>query len=221
MAKILLGFIDNMRPEMLEQTVVSTEQNLKGDFIQKIIINDSGVPEYHSQLLERYGSDYKVISHKTNRGLSGSVRTLWQMARELDVDYVWHQEGDFTFNEQIEVDKLLSVFDPTIAQVTLKRQPVNHEEAHYGGFMERDRHTYIEHKKGDVFYSTHRNFFTLNPGLYPRWVIDLGWEPGWGEREFGGRLFLNPDVKCAYYGLVDDPPKVNHIGDYRGANWFV
>jgi uncharacterized protein YifE (UPF0438 family) len=221
MNKILLGFIDNMRPEMLDATILSTEKNLKGDFVQKIIINDSGVDEYHFQLLDRYGSDYKIISHKTNRGLSGSVRTLWEIADELDIDYIWHQEGDFTFNENINVNTLLNIFDPYIAQVTLKRQPVNNEEANYGGFMQRDRASYDQVYRGNIKYSTHRNFFTLNPGLYPRWVINLGWEQGWGEKEFGERLFSNHLVKCAYYGWVDDPPLVNHIGVYRGGNWFV
>ena len=221
MIKVILGVIGNGRKELLDQTIVSANENLKYPFFKKVMINDTGNVDYSSQLLREYGDEWHIISHQVNQGLSGSIRSLWEFAKDLDVDYIFHLEEDFTFYEQIEIEKLLSAFDSNIAQVSLKRQPVNYEEAHYGGFMERDRHTYVEYKKGDVAYSAHRNFFTLNPGLYPRWIVDLGWESGWGEKEFGDRLFLNSDVKCAYYGTVDDPPKVNHIGSYRGENWFV
>ena len=67
----------------------------------------------------------------------------------------------------------------------------------------------------------HRNFFTLNPSLYPKWVVNLGWENGWGEKEFSERLFSNSLVKCGFYGTIKDDPLVHHIGDARGGNWFV
>ena len=223
MNKIILGIIDNKRPEFLAQTITSIEANISYDFLKKVIIDDSGDAAYGIYLQELYGNRYHIISHVKNLGLSGSVRSLWGLALFLDADFVMHIEGDFTFNQSIDVEDLWYVLGEykNIAQVALKRQPCNPGEIEVGGFMKQNPESYRSGICGGKLYVTHRNFFTLNPCVYPRWVMELGWEQGWGEKEFGERLFANPETYCAYLGKIDDPPLVEHIGNYRGNNWFV
>jgi|LakMenEpi03Aug12_release.lakeMendotaPanAssembly.Ray.scaffolds.fasta_scaffold06563_31 hypothetical protein len=220
--KVLLGVIDNKRPEFLAATIESLQKNINYNFGYKVLINDSGDAEY-ARFLESVYGDYfdQIISHKENLGLSGSIRSLWALAEELDVDYVWHQEGDFTFNENISIEHIIKILenDRFLAQVALKRQPCNPTELEYGGFMELNRDSYLYND--ELNYLSHSNFFTLNPSLYPRWVYKLGWESGWGEAEFSSMLFSNRFLKCGYLGSLIDQPKVLHIGGYRAEGWFV
>jgi len=223
--KVLLGIIDNKRPDLLDQTIKSLESNLDYNFFEKVIIDDSGDAGYSRELNDIYGDRYTIWSHRVNMGLSGSIMSLWLLAKEHDVDYVWHQEGDFTFNHCIDLELLKNILKqkPKLAQVALKRQPVNGDEASVGGFMEQKPDTYTEYSSeflGAVWVE-HRNFFTLNPCLYPRWVVDLGWQNGWGEAEFSNLLFSDESVTCAFLHGVDHGPIVNHTGNYRGDGWFV
>lgn len=223
--KVLLGIIDNKRPEYLSKTIESIEQKLNFDFISKVLIDDSGDKMYSNYLLDMYGNNYSICSHSTNKGLSGSIRSLWDIARSIDVDFVFHVEGDFLFNIDIDINNLSRIFEveSNLAQVALKRQPVNHEEASVGGLMEMNPSTYVDKyiESLDFNWVEHRNYFTLNPSLYPRWVIDLGWEVGWGEKEFSDRLFSNQLNRCGFFGKKEDPPIVTHIGTSRGSNWFL
>lgn len=227
MPNVILGVIGNGRKELLDRTIQSAKENLNYPFIKKIMINDTGDAQYAIQLEQEYGDEWHIISHQQNQGLSGSVRSLWAAALLLDADYVFHLEEDFTFNEPIYHEDFKDMMDllnhPSykIAQMALKRQPCNSEEAHAGGFMQLNYQCYTEFHEMGMAWVLHRLFFTLNPSLYPRWVIELGWEQGWGEKEFGERLFADPSISCGYVGRINNPPLVTHIGNYRGNNWFV
>lgn len=232
---VVLGVIGNGRFELLQQAVASLEEKVKYPFRIKIMIDDTGDAQYALKLQETF-PDWHIISHTTNQGLSGSIRSLWSAFKLLDAEYLFHVEEDFIFNQDIDIDMMIKILevDPYLAQLALKRQPVNADEAAVGGFMQQDPHSYqltywavdtgvMPDGEDAVIYQwlTHRNFFTLNPCLYPWWLIELGWEQGWGEKEFGERLFANQHLWCGYLGRVDDPPLVEHIGNYRGNNWFV
>lgn len=247
MTKILLGVIGNGRRELLEQTVASAASRLKGEFFEKVMINDAPSPEYNKYLIDKYGDEFTVINHDQNMGLSGSVQSLWMLAQMKQADYIFHLEEDFTFNKNIYVDDLIQILsnDIHIAQIALKRQPCNPAEIEVGGFMEQNPSSYIKHTIwripvyrlnpnrskwicgrvakiiNEIDYLNHRNFFTLNPCLYPISTTRIGWEKGWGEKEFGERLFSNELIKCSYLGKIEDAPLVEHIGNYRGENWYV
>lgn len=224
--KVLLGIIGNGRADLLERTVASLEEKVKYPFFKRILIDDTGRAEYAVELEEKYGTRYHIIAHPENRGLSGSVRTLWEAAQILDVDYIFHVEEDFTFNADIDIEKLISILTmaPHLWQVALKRQPVNPEEAEVGGFMQQDPGAYTQYYSNhdpSLVWVEHRKFFTLNPCLYPLSITRPLWPKGGGEREFSQHVFQNPENACAFFGAVDDPPLVDHIGNYRGGNWFV
>lgn len=221
---IILGVIGNGRFDLLERTVRSLKENVSYPFAKKIMVNDTGDLDYAFYLENLYGKDFHIINHLVNLGLSGSVRTLWSAARALQADCVFHLEEDFLFNQPVDIKELaqfLVIPGLNIAQVALKRQPVNGAEAEVGGFMQQNPAAYSELKVLEKDIVIHKEFFTLNPCIYPNWVMELGWEIGWGEKEFGERLFADPTRYCAYYGTIDDPPIVEHTGHYRGNNWFV
>lgn len=240
MSKILLGIIGNGRRELLEQTVASAESHLKGSFFTKVMINDAPSPEYNQYLIDTYGDRFTVINHEKNEGLSGSVRSLWMWAQMQGAEYLFHCEEDFLFNQKVFIEDLAWILqqDTQLAQIALKRQPCNPAEIEAGGFMEQTPGSYIQHTIWcppiyrlnkhfrpyaitELDYLKHRNFFTLNPCMYPISTTRIGWERGWGEKEFGERLFSNELIQCGYLGKIEDPPLITHIGGYRGENWYV
>jgi len=221
--RIILGVIGNGRSELLDGTIQTLLSNVNCDFYKKIMINDTGNQDYHNYLTENYGDIFEIISHSSNQGLSGSIMSLWDRSSDYGFDYIFHVEEDFLFNFQIDIFELVSVLnaDPNLAQIALKRQPVNDFESSIGGFMNADPSSYQKHCLGNLKWLSHRNFFTLNPSLYPRWVVEVGWQNGWGEKEFADLLFSNEQIVCGFLGDVEDEPLVFHTGTYRAANWML
>ena len=145
--KVVLGVIGNGRYEFLKRSTDSLREMVKYPFFKKIMINDTGDPSYSEKLDKEFGQEYLVISHPQNKGLSGSIRTLWEAAQMLDADYIFHVEEDFTFNCEVSINRMIEVLNlaPHLWQVALKRQPVNAEEAEAGGFMQQNRDSYTEY----------------------------------------------------------------------------
>lgn len=224
--KVLLGVIGNGRSDLLAQTMASLEEKVKYPFYKRILIDDTGSAEYAIELEEKYGNKFHIIAHPENQGLSGSIRTLWEAAQILDVDYIFHVEEDFTFNVEPPIEDMIDILNmaPYLWQVALKRQPVNADEAEVGGFMQQDPSAYIQYYSNhnpSLTWLEHRKLFTLNPCVYPITITRPLWPKGGGEREFSDRVFLNEESRCAYLGSIEDEPMVTHIGSYRGENWFV
>lgn len=227
MPNVMLGIIGNGRRELLDQTIASLEDMIEYPFFDRLIIDDTGNMDYQKTLITEYGQRYRLALHRQNLGLSGSIRTLWGQAYRAEADYIFHVEEDFTFNEKIDIGKMVDLLDShsAMAQVALVRQPVNGDEAAAGGMLnfhypDAEELTYQTYDDWAPQIGVAQNkLFTLNPSLYPRWVYEIGWEQGWGEREFSDRLFQNPMIGCTYLGKRSDPPKVHHIGNYRAEGW--
>jgi hypothetical protein len=229
-AKVILGVIGNGRKDLLAQTVAAAEDFLEYPFHQKIMINDAPSEEYNHYLWHEYGDvGWRVISHEENKGLSGSVQSLWMLAQMAGADYIFHLEEDFIINQPVAVDDMIGLLEccPYLAQVTLKRQPVNGQEAEAGGFMQLYPDHYQHggvwtHDQRETWWVQNDMLFSLNPCVYSIDITRIGWPTGGGEREFTDKIqALRPDVMFGTLGKLNDPPLVTHIGAYRGENWFV
>lgn len=160
-----------------------------------------------------------IVDDQEHRlGMAGAVREAWSWAIESDIDYLWHCEEDFRFNNRIPLARMADLLYryPHLAQLVLKRNPWSPEEKAAGGQMEVDPGAFTER---DGFVE-HRKLFSLNPCLIPRRTLDLSWvstEHG-VERdittacEAAGMMF-------AYYGRRGDPPRCEHVGTERASGW--
>lgn len=217
---IALVILTDGRFDYLHETIESFREHVSYPFDQKIIVNDQGdggskqVGNSHS-MIEKNFPDFKVISHNERRGLTEAVRSCWANFNK-DIDYVFHLEGDFTFNQDIDIELLKEILyiRPHLAQIILKRQAWSAEEIEAGGYIEMDPEAYQEHVHmgcPSVHWCEHRKFFSLNPCLMPRWVTDLGWDDR-NETGFTELLFSDPHRKSAVFGKKFDAPTVTHIG---------
>lgn len=215
---IALVVITDGRQHCITETLRSIDENLHGDFASRFIIDDSGDSAYHEWLVKTYGSQYIVIHHAERRGLAAALRTAWTMALAGGVDYIWHAEDDMVYSTSVDVAELADLLEKHegVAQISLKRQPVNAEEKAAGGFIE--LHPWDFHQRDG--YVAHQTLFTFNPCLLPRRIAELAMrEPGDGLERGITDTLLHRGYTFAILGSLDDAPRVTHIGDQRSAGW--
>jgi hypothetical protein len=156
-------------------------------------------------------------------GFAGAIAKGWRRVVETGADYVFHVEGDFTFNEPVPVRRMIALLErrPSLAQIVLKRQPWNREEKAVGGIVELHPDDFHQRTdRGDVF-TEHRRFWSTNPAVYSAGFCHQGW-PRVPESEgiFTHRLLEDPDVRFAFWGAKFDPPRVHHIGEHREGTGY-
>lgn len=218
MPNVSLIVITDGRQNCIDQTIPSMYENVNYDFLEKIIINDSADVRYHSYLSNKY-PEFKIVSHETRRGLAGAVMSAWANV-STESDYVFHLEDDFIFNTNIDIDGMIGLLKSNqhLVQMALVRAPVNPPEEEVGGFVFQNLDSY--HQRDGFF--EHSRLFTLNPCLYPRSTVEMGWPEHGGESEFTNRVHeINSNYLFGFIGQINDPPIVTHIGGRRTEGWFL
>ena len=211
---MLLLVMTDGRIECLTRAIESVDASVQGEFAYRVIHDDTGDKGYRRELQERY-PEFTVIGQNSRQGFGGAIRSAWTwIRRNTDSHYIFHMEDDFVFNETVWLSRLSEILDthPYIAQLAFKRQPWNDKEIAAGGIIEQDPDAFTDFEE----WCEHRKFFTTNPCIYRRALLDIGWPDGLNsEGMFGIKLLENPQLKFAFYGKKFDPPKVTHIGDKR------
>lgn len=220
----ILIFTDG-RQEYFAMTFQSLKKNVTAShIISTIIIDDSNDPSYASWLDTNYSHEVDHIKHNEKRlGFGGTIRDTWHKLDKLAprYDYVFHLEDDFVFNRSVNLDDLILILEknPDMAQVCLLRQPWSHDEKIAGGvwqqFPDRFTEKFIDGPNEKIYYLSHKEWFSTNPCVYPKWVVALEWPEGYDseERFWNEKLLLKGAVTCSYFGSKKDIQVVNHIGD--------
>jgi hypothetical protein len=225
MRTIGLLVIDDGRKAYLEECVRALTNGLWHaiPLARQILVNDSGDPEYHAYLVEEYGHLFEIVSHDERRGLAAAIQTGWSRLQQrvnghMALDYIIHVEGDFKLPIRTPIYEMIDILEakPSLAQLTLRRDNVNPAEDEAGSFIKQRPELYTQ-KEG---YIEQDNLFSLNPCVYPGWLMEIGWPDNGGEREFTNKLHsINPELKFGIYGKIDDPPRCFHVGSKRSEGW--
>ena len=186
------------------------------------IHDDSGDPEYR-RWLERFG--FETFGPPAGRsGFGGAIRSAWQHLREhSSADLIFHLEDDFTFRRRIGLDAMAHILDtnPHLVQLALRRQPWNEHERAAGGIVEQHPDAYVDTEQhddsGSFYWLEHRLFFTTNPSLYRRSLIE---EHEWpdvrnSEGIFSHHLLGDDRIRFGFLGARDSGEAVEHIGYER------
>lgn len=193
-----------------------------------IVIGD-GRDEYHEQAWQSAQQhlplrliDQKIVidDRAHELGFAGAIQAAWD---QVQTDWVFHLEADFTFNARIPLADMIDVLadDLSLAQIVLKRQPWNEEERAAGGIVEQHPDDFTEEHRARGTIATHRRFWSTNPSVYSSRWCRLGWpqEPR-SEGVFTHRLLRDPLLRFAFWGAPLDPPLVHHIGDERAGTGY-
>ena len=169
--------------------------------------------------------DWYQVHHDRRMGLRGVQLSAWATALlHKEVDYVLHWESDFMpLEAKVPLDEMKWLLEarPHLAQVALKRQPLARYpgEIENGGFMQLYRDRYFQ-RPG---YVEQQMVFTMNPCLVPRRIVEMFVEcPETGNPETYFTPYLaDQGYWFAFLGTIEDKPKVFHVGEERGAGWFI
>lgn len=214
------------RWDHLLETITSLEKSwtaLHNFEISRVIVDDSGRDVDKPDWSDLNGWD--IIEHPRNQGFASAIQSGWDfMQAEYNLDYVFHLEDDFIFNETIPLHEMIWILDrvPKLAQVVLKRQAWSPEEKEVGGIIEKAPDQYFQKYNSDVevAWVEHLNFFSTNPCLYRASLMKLGWpQVPHSEGMFTFKL-RDLGYKFAFYGTKEDPPWVNHIGNVRTGTGY-
>lgn len=235
---IALLVMTDGRDGLLERTIASARENLRGNVTERWIHDDGGGSLHGAYLDHQYPDFCRVPSHEWRRGFGGAIDAAWRhLARYSTADYVFHLEDDFTFNRIVDLDAMAKVLinTPKLAQMALRRQAWNDAERAAGGVIEQHPDAYaqvamVPDRHGDEMYCwlEHDLFFTTNPCLYPRrWpipsegvTVTAPWPSGPNsEGRYGIRL-REAGYRFGFWGRREDAPWVHHIGDARAGHGY-
>ena len=191
--------------------------NFYGCEVHKIFIDDYPRTRNNTmitELVKLYGYN-EVILHEENKGLSVTWSEFWDLVKERDYDFIWHQEDDVEILEPILITDLIDLLntDPLISQIQLARQ------AWY--YTESDPTATVNDKIFKNFrYDKNRLIFTPMASLYPadRTRVDYRqfYNYNMNEGLVGKVLYDHYGMTACNVRNFHGKQLINHIGD-----WFV
>lgn len=187
------------------------------------IHDDSGDPAFGIWIADRFEPlGFEIHRTPGRSGFGGAIRSAWAMLRaRSSAGYVFHLEDDFVPTRTVPLSAMRDLLDlyPHLAQLALRRQPWNEHERLAGGIVEQHPDAYLEctDETHGLAWLEHRLFFTTNPTLYRRSLIEEHEWPAGRESEgrFGISLLGDEDLRFGFYGARDSGEWVEHIGTER------
>lgn len=229
---IALLVITDGRTEYLGKCIESANKRLRGPISEMWLYDDTG-DEGHREYLARRFPDFRHINAGPRQGFAGAIAYAWDtLSRLSEADHVFHLEGDFTFNRDVDLVAMRETLDmhPNLAHMALRRQAWAPAEIEAGGVVELHPDAYT-----DVFVDVHqrawlehRLFWTTNPSLIRMSLVQRGWPvvPE-SERRFTEYLLREGtseshghELKFGYWGRREDAPWVHHLGDERVGHGY-
>lgn len=220
---ITLLVMTDGRMRYLRETVAAAEAPWKlfGAVTRRLIHDDSGDPAFAKWLHKEYGDRFEIYSTGRRSGFGGAIISAWEQLQSDNNEWIFHLEDDFIIQELIPLSEIITIMNrnPHIVQMALRRQPWNEQEKAAGGVVQLDPDSYTEVDNGLHTWLEHRNFFTTNPSLYRKSLLDYGWPTGnSSEGKFTHKVFnSDSSLVSGYWGGIDVKPQVIHIGDYRNG----
>lgn len=211
--------------DTIYETIPSAEAFLDGPISSRWIHDDSG-DLANTDKLHRVFPDWRITSSAGRQGFGAAIRDAWTILRSASsAPYIFHLEDDFLFRRIVPLIPMADVLadHPHLAQLALRRQPWNAEEAAAGGIVEQhpdDWQDCTDHA-GRQWLESSRNF-TTNPSLYRRTLLELDWPAGAdSEGHYTAALrSADPDVRFGYWGSRDSGEWVHHIGNVRKGTGY-
>lgn len=189
---------------------------------------DDGREDYLEQAMESVQEHLPLVRWTVHvddsdhaLGFAGAIAKGWQeIRRRTEAEWVFHLESDFLLCRPVQLRQMIRLLEdhPHLAQVSLKRQPVNERELAAGGIVEADAADFSECFDGSFTWTEHRRYWTTNPSVYSASWCGKGW-PQVPESEgvFTHSLISDPDLRFAIWGGKYEPPRVEHIGRVRAG----
>lgn len=193
------------RWEYLAQTMDSVP---RGVFTREILAYDGPPVDLYEQWLRCF-SHFATTGRRS--GLTANLTQAWGSLTAED-EWVLHLEEDMVLREA-PLEQMADVLDQNrdLAQMALVRQPWSAEEHHAGGMLHGPH--YAGGLTDEGGWLRQRRLFTLNP-FVARASLLRTLQPG--VESSLTQQCLQRGLSFGFWGGIDDPPRVEHVG-YEGG----
>ena len=202
--------------DTLAATIASAEESLIGPIGRRLICVD-GPPVRVEAVEDAYPSWDVERIHAG--GYPKAVAAAIEQALGCGQPWVFWLEDDFTFNEPVDLLAMQEIIDREgLAQLSLMRQPWYEPEIEAGSVIAASPDAFTQR---DGFVE-HAAYWTMNPMLTRRSLLaEHRWPQGRNsERRFGASVFADQRMRAGILGLIDDPPRVEHIGVVQAGTGY-
>jgi hypothetical protein len=204
----------------LEQSLSSLEASVEGPIVQRVVYSDwpdEVVPRVR-EIADRHG--YYVVG-SGHHGYVTSTQRLWKyIAGRVKADFVFLAEDDFVYLKPVDLQPMMKALTskPALRQIALLREPAYPREREPGDhILGWDRATFDQHGANGNSRLEHRNFWTMNPSLFRKDLVEKNpWPTATNsERLFGDRILADKGARVAFWGSGD--AWLRHIGETRAG----
>lgn len=230
---ICLLVMTDGRRDCLSRAITSLQESVDTRLITSKFMHDDSGDKDQRQWLRLTFPEFQQIGNGQRKGFGRAVRFAREVVRNRSWEpYCAAVEDDFIYNRPVPLDAMAGVLASrrALAQLVLRRQPVNDDERRAGGVVEMWPKLYQDCGTGSgEHWLEHRLFWSTNPSLFRRELLEVDW-PGDQPRSealFTARLLAEgfdavepADVRFGFWGRRTDPPWITHIGDQRAGTGY-
>jgi hypothetical protein len=223
--KITMVITSCNRYELLKRTIYSFLEFNTHPVDKYIIVDDSGLINFHKQIQEEFGAIFQVIG---NTKRIGQIRSIDYAYSLVKTKYIFHCEDDWEFYHCgfIEPSLELLKLDPKILQVWLRER--NDTNGH-PVLPQKYLHNGISYQFMAYGYVGYHGF-SFNPGLRRLSDYELikpySSVPYDNTMPFKGSRFYAPEMEISefyknlgYKAAILENGFVKHIGDNHRVGW--
>jgi hypothetical protein len=224
--KICQVIFSTNRLEYLIRTLNSQRNlNWEGCTVDKIFIDDfpQGRDDlFLTKLVKMFGYTERYL-HKENLGLSVTWSEFWNLIKNRNYDYVWHQEDDVEILQPIRMLDLISLLqqDPNLSQVVLKRQKWYSNEDETKSLPSDWTYNNYRYEKHSLIFSPMASLYGMDRVRFPykEWYnthypdTNLS-QINFNEGMVGKALYEEFGVVSGHLKQSTGENLVNHIGEY-------
>lgn len=202
-------------PTFLERTVTSFREMVAPEPTKALLLHDGPPADVRCWSGLRESTGFRPI------GFCRATAQAWNAARQWEVEYVFWLEHDFLFRRPVDLRPMARALEQyQLAQMSLVRNACNEAERAAGGLVESWPFEYTLHHEMDAQdpFLLHQGYWTTNPSLIPRWVLEDYEIPAGPECE--GRLGALMREHGLWFGAWGSGESwVEHIGVRTGGGY--
>lgn len=207
------------RRDYLQRSLASLEEHMTGPIVKRVVYDCWGDAVIREWLEQTYGpKGYYVVGPAERPDFTGSMQQMWAyLAKHAKGEYVFQVEDDFLYERPVDLTEIVATLrdNPQLTQLALLRDACYPDERETGGILGWPLPAF-DFREG---WFEHRQFFTLNPSVFPRSLTDIPWPSGkHSETLFGKMVLADKTRRSAFWGTGEN--WITHIGQVRAGSGY-
>lgn len=193
--------------------------------VDRIFIDDYPLNRNNNiirSLVSSFGYN-EIYLHEQNLGLSVTWTEFWNLIRDRNYDYIWHQEDDVEILEPVKITDLIELlkYDKELAQIVLTRQAWYPTDEPPTALESDNIFRQYRYVKGSQVFSPMASLYSIDCVRFDynkhfgEFYPETNWNKiNYNEGMIGVALFEKQGLVGCSIKNKHGQPLINHIGEY-------